>query len=192
MMATLLSLGGIMVFSMLQGAPRATEDSGSNPYDYEDTANPHGDAALGILSSTNGDNPDEGIERVSADTIITFEHYQPETSEFTQTSEHPSPFLIGLTWEELAIVLPDWEVLYFSKEHVHLRQDTAFFARQYIISSHQGFLAIFYDNGESVLLKELTSRPISALLPEEQQRLLEGIRVTGNDELMRAMEDFGS
>jgi len=184
MMATLLSLGGIMVFSLL-----ADRGSGNTP--QETAALPIDEESMPVYAEFSAE-PDDGMERVSPTTVLLFYHFQPDINEFLPIAEHPSPFLLGLNEQELTTVLPDWEILSFSREQVHLRQDPAFFTRQYIISIYGGFVAIFHDNGDDITMKELTSRPISALLPEEQQRLVEGIRVTGNDELLRALEDFGS
>ena len=129
--------------------------------------------------------------RISAETIMIYEYYFPETGDFRRIEESPAPFLLGMTAQELSVLFADWQVLSFAHDEVHLRQSNKIEHRQYIIGVHNGYIAVFYDN-EHYSIKELTSRPIAALAAEEQERLYEGIRVVGNDELMRALEDFSS
>ncbi|MCL2753879.1 MAG: hypothetical protein FWE44_07010 [Defluviitaleaceae bacterium] len=190
MIATLLSLGGIMVFSLLADRGHTGVAHQSHEVFTEDDAQkgitPTKGAYAEILENA------DGVYRILPNTIIIYDIYQPATHEYERTHEHPSPFLLGLALHELAEILPDWQILYFSPEQVHLRQGADFFTRQYIISAYEGFVAIFYDNGYGETVKEMTNRPVSALAPAEQRRLAEGIEVTGNDELMRALEDFGS
>lgn len=62
---------------------------------------------------------------------------------------------------------------------------------RYMVGTSNGFVAVFYGtSGEA--LKEITTTPTTALPPEEQQRLLEGIRVYTNEELVRVLQDYGS
>ena len=62
---------------------------------------------------------------------------------------------------------------------------------RYLVGTSNGFLAVFYGtSGDSI--KEVTTTPTTALPPEEQLRLLEGIRVYTNEELVRVLQDYGS
>jgi len=122
-------------------------------------------------------------------TQIIYEYYDEERG-FFSTTQPPADMLLGKTAEEIAAFFADWYVLRFDGDIVHLRQSTDIQRRNYIIGVVDGYIAVFYDNGSFV--KELTNRPVAALAEEEQQRLMEGIEVRGNDELMRALEDFSS
>lgn len=133
----------------------------------------------------------DGIARISIGTVMVYEHYDPSTSTFERTEESPSQVLLGMSREDVANMFVDWRILYFSPYQVHLRQNDALEHRQFTIAAHQGFIAVFYDNDQTTI-KELTNRPIYALAQEEQDRLAEGITVRGNEELIRALEDFGS
>ena len=134
---------------------------------------------------------EDGVARISPATIMQYEFYDPATSTFEMVEEMPSPIMLGMTRGEVANMFVDWRILYFTPGRVHLRQNDALEHRQFTISSHEGFVAVFYDNDQSQV-KELTNRPIDALAEEEQKRLAEGIQVRGNEELIRALEDFGS
>ncbi|MCL2169016.1 MAG: hypothetical protein FWB74_03215 [Defluviitaleaceae bacterium] len=194
MIAAMAGFAGLMVFSVL----RTTEPpevlahaSGlyqSYEYGEDEFGAEYGDAQPVWLAVIH--HPD-GVHRISAGTIITYEHYNPQTSEHETRLEFAPPALQGLTQPELSLMFADWRVLSFSPYNVHLRQNPELSSRSFTISVHEGFIAVFYDD-DKTHVKELTTRPASALPIQEQMRLLEGIRVTGNEELIRALEDFGS
>jgi hypothetical protein len=133
----------------------------------------------------------DAITRISPDTRMIYDYYHPESGGFDTIIEYPAHFLLDMTEEELAAMFADWQVLAFSPHEVHLRQNARVEYRLYVIGVHEGYIAVFYDD-EYYSIKELTSRPVAALADEEQQRLMQGIRVTGAEELMRALEDFSS
>jgi hypothetical protein len=121
-----------------------------------------------------------------------YEYHIPNTNQFETVEELPSGFLLNKTQAELAAAFIDWQIISFSDHRVHLRQNASIIDRQFTISVYEGFIAVFYEDENNVKITEITSRPISALPFEEQERLRRGITVTGNDELIRALEDFGS
>ena len=133
----------------------------------------------------------DGIARILPHTRIIYDFYHPESGGFDTVIEYPGHFLLDMTKEELSTMFADWQVLSFAPHEVHLRQNIQVEYRLYVIGVHEGYIAVFYDD-EYYSIKELTTRPIAALAMEEQQRLLQGIRVTGVEELLRALEDFSS
>ncbi|MCL2396939.1 MAG: hypothetical protein FWC93_02630 [Defluviitaleaceae bacterium] len=132
----------------------------------------------------------DDVPRISENTLMIYDYHQPETGDHERIVEHPSRILLNMTEEELAALMVDWQVLSFTSDEVHLRQNEALEHREFTIGVHEGYIAVFYNSDYGI--KELTGRPISALAPEEQERLMEGIKVVGNEELMRALEDFSS
>ena len=124
-------------------------------------------------------------------TLMIYEFYSAETGDYRRVLEAPPQTLLGKTAEELSTMFVDWQIVSFDSTRVVLRQNPAVEHRNYIIGVHEGYIAVFYDT-ENYAIKELTNRPISALSEDEQIRLKEGIRVVGNEELMRALEDFSS
>jgi len=133
----------------------------------------------------------DGIARISPRTRMIYDYYHPESGGFDTIIEYPALFLLDMTHDELSAMFADWQVLSFSAYEVHLRQNAQVEYRLYVIGVHEGYIAVFYDD-EYYSIKELTSRPITALAAEEQRRLEQGIRVTGAEELLRALEDFSS
>ena len=134
-----------------------------------------------------------GVPRVMPHTRVVYEYNYPEHGVVERILEEPSFFILGMTQDEVSDVFMNWEVASFSADEVVLRRDLMVDqARQFTISSYEGFVAVFYIDEHSRSIVELTTKPISALAPEEQARLNEGIEVFGSDELFRALEDFSS
>jgi len=131
--------------------------------------------------------------RIMPHTRIVYEYKYPDYGIVERILEEPSFFILGMTQDEVSSVFMNWEVVAFTTEEVVLRRDLMIDqARKFTIGSYEGFIAVFYTNELSQSIVELTTKPISALAPEEQARLLEGIEVFGSDELFRALEDFSS
>ena len=131
--------------------------------------------------------------RITAETRMVYDFYSVETEDYNRIEEYPAEALLGMTRAELEHKFADWQVVSFDNARIYLRQNRAIEYRRFIIGIHEGYIAVFYDNDDDLRgIKELTNRPIAALPQEEQERLKEGIRVTGNEELMRALEDFSS
>ena len=61
---------------------------------------------------------------------------------------------------------------------------------RYVLGTSEGYVAVFYAGAMS--LKERTERPVIALSEEEQQRLVEGIPIFTEEQLVRTLEDYGS
>jgi len=184
MIVVMVGLAGLVLFSVLGfgGGDEAASLAAAEPFfeEYD-----HEPVWLEVVHH------EDGIYRISAGTVITYQYYDPASSEFETIEEHASALLIGLSRSELATMFADWRIISFNPYHVRLQQNAILSHRQFIITAHEGFIAVFYDE-ENGGLKELTARPIAALPESEQARLIEGIKVTGNEELLRALEDFGS
>ena len=148
-----------------------------------------------ILSSNSADFDDEFFQSsnaISPETRIVYEYYITE-GEYERVEETPAQVLLGMNQEEISALFADWELIYFSPLEVHLRQSAQLDSIEFVIGVHEGFIAVFYNDADDQhSIKEMTNRPITALAEEEQKRLLEGIKVLGNEELIRALEDFSS
>ena len=112
-----------------------------------------------------------------------------------ETSEAYAPdFLLGKDEESLKGLFPGWEVTRFSAEEVVMRRTTEDQAVQrYIIGVMDGYVSVFYQQPDhGTTLKEVTDTLVSALHEDEQQRLIEGVTVVGEEELIRILQDYGS
>ena len=87
----------------------------------------------------------------------------------------------------------DTHVSISDNDHEEPEGNSDLFPR-YILTTDHGFVAVFHFSESSPRghLKERTLTPESALSPEERQRLRSGIYIYTEEELVRALEDYGS
>jgi hypothetical protein len=132
--------------------------------------------------------------RVKAGTRIVYE-YISSIDGAVETSEESVPyFLIGKTRKDVAELYKDWRTLTFTEDLIVLRKTgEPPGGQKYVVGVLDGQIAVFYKNpvnGSSI--KEITSSPVSALPREEQQKLLDGVEVGSEAELMQMLQDYGS
>lgn len=133
-------------------------------------------------------------DRITPSTIIVYEYYYTLDGS-TQITEETAPYyLTGLRKEELEKKLEDWQILKFSSKEVVLHKNIeAIGERGYVIGNYDGFVAVFYEepvDGESIM--DITDTPISSLPEEEQIRIKSGIKIKGENELIKCMENLES
>jgi len=66
---------------------------------------------------------------------------------------------------------------------------------RYVLRTDRGFVTVFYIQNEQdqpFTLKERTRTPTSALSPEEQKRLSDGIYIYTDEQLIRILQDYDS
>ena len=103
-------------------------------------------------------------------------------------------FLVGLTKMELKEKMIGWELVQFSPRLVVFEKKiNARSAERYTIGILDGFITVFYDEEvDGSRVKEQTEIPVDALSAEEISRLTSGIRVIGEEQLIKALEDYAS
>jgi len=81
----------------------------------------------------------------------------------------------------------------YANHDIYTRQNENEHMHGFIVTSHDGFIVVYYAGGKSEgLLRETTSTPVNALPPEDRERLAQGIRVYTEEALVRLLEDYGS
>lgn len=132
--------------------------------------------------------------KINKSTLIVYEYYNISTGKMEVEEEEPPYFMIGFVEEDLKATFKDWIIISFTTERVVMRkniQDKKI--DSYVVGVQQGYVAVYTRNIENkTTLKELTEIPVSALPIEEQQRLLNGIDIIGEDKLFKILEDYGS
>lgn len=132
--------------------------------------------------------------RITPNTTMTYEYHYKEDGEMITNHENPPYFLIGLTQGEVERKFIDWEVISFTQKEVILKKMLdGRSEKHYILGEKDGYIAVFYDkeiNGSN--LKELTNTLVSTLNETEQKRIKEGIFISGEERLIRALEDYCS
>lgn len=132
--------------------------------------------------------------RIMPSTKMVYEYYYTEDG-VTQTLEDVPPyFLLDMTLEDMKKVYTDWKIVSFSSEKVVMRKTLeAKSNEQYIIGEKNGYVAVYYKEAQhGIILHEITNTPLSALPLEEQERLLEGISVIGDENLSKILSDYTS
>jgi len=137
--------------------------------------------------------PNEGV-RITANTRLIYEYQYEEDSIIDRTEEDAPYFLINKTEEDIRELYNDWDVLKFTEGEVVLRRTIEGMSRQYFyIGVMDGYIAVFYQNPiNGSNLKEITSTPYSILPLQEQYKLLKGVEVAGEENLIRMLEDYTS
>ena len=88
----------------------------------------------------------------------------------------------------------DWQIITISSKELIMRKTLeAISDEQYIIGEKNWYVAVFYKEPQhGIVLHEITNTPLSALPLEERERLLEGISVTGDENLSKILSDYTS
>ncbi len=198
---TIISLGAVMLAG---GAALASFAffSGEKDFNLQSVQN----AVAGTLPINNSDLEKSVTElgeinassidakRVGENTKMVYQYYYLKDGVVEKSTEVAPYFLVGLSQFELAEKLMGWEIVSFANDEIVLEKKiNQKSTPNYTIGIKDGFVAVFYDDvvGESNI-KEVTDMPITALSEEEQARLLSGIRVKSEDELLKVLEDYGS
>ena len=100
-----------------------------------------------------------------------------QQSFISETASIPAQYLAATSPQAL-----QWEAAYTAPE--------GFESPRYMLGTDHGFVAVFCASDQS--LKERTRTPESALTQEERERLADGIYIYTEEQLLRALEDYGS
>jgi len=134
------------------------------------------------------------LGRVDAYTRIVFERNYVLDG-IILTSEEPIPhFAINMDKESLASVYANWDIIDFTPSRVIMRRNiTNERAEHYVVTEHDGFVAVFRRNGAAPLrLVEVTRTPLSSLSLSEQARIRAGVVVYNEEALLRIIQDYES
>ncbi|MCL2873582.1 MAG: hypothetical protein FWE29_01470 [Defluviitaleaceae bacterium] len=136
----------------------------------------------------------EIINIITAETKMVYEYYFPELN-FTDFVEAVAPhLLIGASESSLGDLMPGWEIIKFSPREVVARKTILPGTNlAYLLTTRNGYIAVYYEDAiHGGLLKEVTSTSIAGLCADEVSRLERGIYIYGIENLMSALQDFGS
>ena len=133
-------------------------------------------------------------EFLDADAKIIYRYHYLKDGHLDIISEDAPYFLVGLTRAELAEKLTGWELAEFRPLlAVFEKRINARSTERYTVGILNGYIAVFYDEEvDGSRVKEQTEIPIDALSEDEMSRLTAGIRVIGEEQLLKVLEDYGS
>ncbi len=132
--------------------------------------------------------------KITPSTKMTYEYVYKQDNITEVIEDVPPYFLIDLTREDLEKNFKDWQIKSFSEREVVMQKSIDTESTQhYIIGEYDGFIAVFYEkeiNGTNI--KEITSIPLDGLTKDEQEKIKNGIKITGKDELIKFLEAYSS
>ena len=134
----------------------------------------------------------QSIPLISAETKMVYQYFYSRDRVTKEQVEMAPVFLQGLDMDQLKSVYNGWQVILFSPEKVILRcKIDGLSSETYIIGESDGFLAVFYEDGQKgIHLKEKTELPITSLPDGERIQVKEGLRITGEENLARVLADY--
>lgn len=134
------------------------------------------------------------VAKITPSTKMTYEYFYKNDNITEKVEDVPPYFLIDLTRNDLETNFKDWQIKSFSQKEVVLQKTIDGESTQhYVIGEYEGYIAVFYEkeiNGTK--LKEITNIPLESLTEEEQNKIKKGINITGKEELMKFLENYGS
>ena len=131
---------------------------------------------------------------IGENTKIIYRYKYQKNKTVKEKAELAPQYLYGLDMEQIKSIFRGWQVVLFSGEKVILQCTVEGQEKEeYILGILDDAVAVFYhDIAEGIYLKEKTDIPVSVLPEEELERLREGIKIIGEEELARQLSDFMS
>lgn len=134
------------------------------------------------------------VSKINPSTKMVYEYYYKDDSVTEKIEDTPPYFLLDLTREEIEKQFDEWKVKSFSDREVVLQMVLEGESTQhYIIGEYDGYVAVFYEKEiDGNNLKDITGTPISSLPLEEQKKIKSGIKISGEKELYKYLENYES
>jgi hypothetical protein len=151
-----------------------------------------GGIAASADTGTNNEQPTNANPNslITTSTKIVFKTYFNLCGHIVDRDPEDIKAFINLSEEALKNKYPDWVVNEFSSQQVILKREIQTYCpKHYIISSKDGYIAIYVYNDDGVkTLFDMTDDPISILTKEDQSKLEYGIVADSEDELQQKLE----
>lgn len=130
--------------------------------------------------------------KTSPNTIFVFETYYQGCKHTTIKRDEIPAECVNQTEENLQETYRDWRIKEFNNGEVIFYQEKEGICEEhYLIKEHHGYVAIYtIDNLGKETLKETTEIVISYLPETDKERLKEGIKVYGQENLNATIEDY--
>lgn len=131
---------------------------------------------------------------IREDTKIVYQYFYTKDRVTKEKTEPAAEYLQGLDMEQLESVYHGWQIILFSPETVILRCSIEGLSSEtYILGEQNGFLAVFYEDAQKIIrLLEQTDLPLSALQEDDAEKIREGLRVIGEENLAKILAELNS
>ena len=130
-------------------------------------------------------------EKISPNAILTLKRTYSECNHtIKEYSEIPDE-LVNLTKEELEEKKPGWKVEKFSAHEIILaKEETGKCNEHYILRECDGVIAVYKIENNEEILEETTGISVEYLTQSDKEKIKEGIKVYGREELNSVLEDY--
>ena len=131
-------------------------------------------------------------EKTSPTCWFIFKTYYTKCEHITIEKDQVQEVMVNKTKEELEKIYRNWNIVTFRSDEVLFYKELEEICDEhYMLKELDGYIAIYtLDEQDNPTLKEMTAI-VTAYLPEEDvQRLKEGIKLIGKEELNQALEDY--
>lgn len=123
-------------------------------------------------------------------TIVKYIYHYNEDGEETFFEEPAPKSLQGLDVDGVRAVMPGYEICELSEQRLVLKRTIDGRSNcHYSLGEKDGYVAVFFENG---ILKEKTTTPVDGLDPEIKAQLVKGVKIDGNENLVKCLEDIES
>ena len=131
-------------------------------------------------------------EKTSPNCWFIFKTYYTKCEHITIEKDQVQEVMVNKTKEELEKIYKNWNIVTFRSDEVLFYKEVEEICDEhYMLKELDGYIAIYtLDEQNNPTFKEMTAI-VTAYLPEEDvQRLKEGIKLIGKEELNQALEDY--
>lgn len=131
-------------------------------------------------------------EKTSPNCWFIFKTSYTKCEHITVEKEQVQEVMVNKTKEEIENIYRNWNIVTFRSDEVLFYKELEEICDEhYMLKELDGYIAIYtLDEQNNPTLKEMTAI-VTAYLPEEDvQRLKEGIKLIGKEELNQALEDY--
>lgn len=130
--------------------------------------------------------------KISPNCILTKKQYYQDCDHLIKKQEIVPEYLVNKSEEELKQAYPGWTIEEFSSDQITLYRESAGYCDQhYVIRENNGVLAIYtLDVAGNEIWKEDTDIQTMYLTPTDLEKVREGMKAIGDEELNSILEDF--
>ena len=133
------------------------------------------------------------LNKTSKDTKMIYEYRYTQDGITRRKEKTLPPELINKTRSVIENVFDEWSIVTFSNDEIVLRKEIFDSeSTDYIIKDYNGIVTVFYNVDNEEKLKEYTKTYISSLPKDEQELLKKGIKIKGNTNLLKILQDYES
>lgn len=131
-------------------------------------------------------------KKVSPNAALIIKKYYPECGHTTKDYAEIPQELVNLNEKEVAQYYKDWELKGFSNNEIVLYKEMSGICNEhYILKAEDGVIVIYtVDKDNKETLKERMQISTEYLTEEDLEKLVEGIKIFGKEDLNATIEDF--